>query len=366
MTNTYRSGYQYLSELSGVRQLREKLKKLDYTELFFSLDPQNCLPESPKHEIVHSCLIDRVYPHHTNGDSSPSASFNTEKGIYSCFTYGGGDILWLIEILKETDRVGVLRYLSTFQEVSSGEDPSVFLKELEELLSDEGKSTRMPVYSERVLKPWMMHHPYVLERGISEDTLEEMKVGYDPDEIRIVLPNFFQGKLVGWQKRELTDPRWPRTPRVVYDGKDVTPKYKNSEGFPKATTLYNYDNVDWDREVWVVESPFSVLRGIDLGLNIVGTFGAKVRDEQLSLLKKAPRVITMFDSDEAGWRGALAIHSYLEHYLPVFGLEREVGGDLADLSLEEFKALPAPQLSVFHMIELKKYLSKVELKKKEK
>ena len=33
-------------------------------------------------ELIHSCIIDKVHPHHSNGDQTPSAAFNREKMLY--------------------------------------------------------------------------------------------------------------------------------------------------------------------------------------------------------------------------------------------------------------------------------------------
>ena len=48
-------------------------------------------------ELVHSCLIDRVEPHHRNRDANPSASVNVEKRKFICYaSQWRGDLFHLV------------------------------------------------------------------------------------------------------------------------------------------------------------------------------------------------------------------------------------------------------------------------------
>src|SRR6478609_875486 len=78
-------------------------------------------------------------------------------------------------------------------------------------------------------------------RNISLEVLDNMKIGYDEKEVRIVITVFWEGNLVGWQKRAMDN-----TPMVKNENGSVRKpeKYKNSVGFNKSITLYNADNID--------------------------------------------------------------------------------------------------------------------------
>jgi DNA primase len=253
-------------------------------------------------EIIHSCKM--PFGLHKNGDKSPSASLNKETLLFNCFTCGGGSIFWLVEnILDITFNQAVAR----INEYSVGniEDYEKFIDKLKQNLSTgkpQGKLD-IPVYSENILEPWTQETEYMDSRGVSREVQIEMKIGLkecceewvrDGEAFqkvsvsRIIIPNFFNGQLVGWQGRKLSgDPRLP--------------KYKNSKNFPKAWTLYNYDNLDKEKEIIVVESPMSVLKLKTLGVNnIVSTFGASISEHQIHLIRQFQDVCIWMDGDDAG------------------------------------------------------------------
>ena len=122
---------------------------------------------------------------------------------------------------------------------------------------------------------------------------------------RVVLPHFMNGQLVGWVARKIQE----------IDG---VPKYRNSKGFPRGAWLYNLDNARAYDEVYVVESPMSVLvlksRGID---NVVATFGAKVDNHQLSLLRNFSKVNVFMDGDTPGRMATEHITAELQHYTKI-------------------------------------------------
>jgi len=294
-------------------------------------------------EIIHSCLIDRVETHHNHGDSNPSASLNIEKKLYSCYSYGGGDLFWLIMKMegKEdfTDIVSMLGPFLTGLTETAGD----FLAELDRYFRSEQAVPAYPVYHERVLRNWALYHPYLRSRGITKEAAARLQLGYDERTARITIPHWVGGRLVGWQRRALNDSRWPQTEvEVDRDGRQLDggriPKYKNSSGFPKDTTLYNLDCV-LDRgcvDVIVVESPMSVVKAESLGYdNVVATFGSKVGEEQLKALRGFRAVTVYFDSDVAGRYGSLKLIRGLYRHTAVFHVEPEVGRDLADYDTRE-------------------------------
>jgi len=281
--------------------------------------------------LVHSCLLDRVEPHHAHGDQHPSAYANVDKGLYICYNYWGGDIFHFIAKMEgDIDFAEIGPKLSDF--FVGGTRSSVkFRKELDQLFAEPVYSVNLPSYSEKVLDAWRgdVQHPYwFAQRGISHETIGDLKLGWDRSENRIVFPHFFDGKLVGWQKRVIPAPApdltwtWPVTT-------PAWPKYKNSSGFPKSETLYA-----WNPEhkvVTVVESPMSVAKAWSLKLKgVVATFGAKVAKAQINLLRDAETVIVYFDDDAAGVRGCHKIVSALYRHTEVMVVNPDKGKDLGD------------------------------------
>lgn len=319
-------------------------------------------------ELIHSCLLDRVHPHHSNGDTNPSAALHTQKLKYNCFSLGGGDLIWFIQQMEELDSVrDVLPILSKFfkENYQSVDD---LLEELDSYFKTDSTGLSLPYYHRRVLDAWLVIHPYMtIDRGIHPEVLKRYSVGWDESVNKIVIPHFWKGTLVGWQKRKLDSPHWPKTPQfekiVDKDGNEhqvPTPKYKNSKAFPKYETLYNWDTVKERKktEVLVVESVLSVLKAEtfreqgDLSWDgVLSTFGSKVTDHTVKHLSTFEKVIVWFDNDKSGWYGALKLIKQLSVFTNLWIVLPEDNRDLADLTHQEAiqireTALPASLLEV--------------------
>ena len=301
-----RSGFSSIAR-TNKRQYLQVVKNIDAEDVldYYQADNISLSHSSNGDELIHSCLLDRVDPHHSHGDSTPTACLSVDDKLYYCFAYGGGDLFWLLEKLEGSWEGAV----KVIQKLSRG------------VQDQDSKS------SPEILDGWNFIHPYVSSRGVSDGVIIRHRVGYDPESNRITLPLFWNGELVGWQKRALP----PQS----------QPKYQNSPGFPKSEVLYL--GGEESDEVLVVESIFSVLVGETLqekgllpGLRLASTLGAKVSDEQIKLLRNYSKVIIWFDDDQAGKSGALRLLRGLSDYTSV-SVVNETGqeDDLAGLSPEE-------------------------------
>jgi len=281
-------------------------------------------------ELIHSCRLS--FGLHKNGDRNPSASLNKESLLFNCFTCGGGSIIWLVQNTLEVSREQAIVEIKNYM---SGATVSVenFIQKLNKMFSqEENKGLDIPVYNERILGLYGGYSSYLDSRGVTEQTQIEMKTGEITDkwekthdgEIvkvdRVMIPHFINGKLVGWVARRKDD-------------KLNVAKYKNTKGFPRQYWLYNYDSARFFREVYVVESPMSVLvlksRGID---NVVATFGAKVTKTQLDLLR-AFREVTVFpDGDAPGREAKKNLVTGLRDYTTVKVIDTPDGEDPASLT----------------------------------
>ena len=104
--------------------------------------------------------------------------------------------------------------------------------------------------------------------------------------MRIIIPIYFQDKLVNFQGRDITD---KHSKRYLFCRKE-------NEVLNRKEILYNIDNAN-GRSVVVVEGPTDVWR---LGHGAVATFGISYSVEQVKLLSKYDEVFIMYDShDEA-------------------------------------------------------------------
>lgn len=278
-------------------------------------------------EIIHSCLLDRVEPHHTHGDQNPSASCNLDRKVYVCYSYWGGDLFHLIAKLEGKENLAdIVPLIGDFLSGATVSSQD-FTDKMDAFFVKESYSIELPAYSEKVIEPWLFSHPYLRERGVSWDASSQLKIGYDSVENRIVFPHYWDSRLVGWQKRVLPDsPGWPGT-RPDY------PKYRNSSGFPKSETLYNFKrrSKGGGKTIVVVESPMSVAKAVSLGIpNVVATFGAKISTTQIDLLSEFDEVIIWMDNDPAGHSAEKKLVNGLCRPTNAFVVSSDKDKDLAD------------------------------------
>lgn len=340
-----------------------KASAIEYADIHRRIDPQAVLDHygadnqreelnaDGSREIIHSCLIDRVDPHHQNGDQNPSAACNLDKKTWVCYSYvdpdtgkSGYDMLHLIMKMEgKKEPRDVIELVRTFMDDVTSPTVEGRVAKLRRLLAPKesvGPTVIRP-YSERVLASWAYAHPYLDERGIDLDTASRLHIGYDPEENRITIPHWWNGRLVGWQKRAIPDRpgQWPGTVPPL-------PKYRNNPGFPKSETLYRMDAARAAQSaglpstggaVVVVESPFSAIKAEALGLSgVVATFGAKITDCQVDILKDCDKLVVWMDDDDAGARAESRLESALPRGMPLRFVVPDKGKDLGDCdTLEE-------------------------------
>lgn len=285
-------------------------------------------------ELIHGCLL----PHGNHKDQArnPTASLNWKKLTYKCLGCGsGGGLLWFIATCRRTSSTDARKWL----EGATGTGNTLMgmgelLAYFDALYTKTDRYEPIPTYSERVLAPWEWRHPYMEEiRSVPEATQDRFRIGWDPEFDRIVIPHFWDGRLVGWQTRRLAD--------------DGSPKYLSSPEFPRDQTIYNYDYMA--QEVVLVESPLSVLRH-EHHSHLEATFGASITERQIRLLQKHPKVVLWMDNDKAGW-DALEDHvvkrkierqgliTALKGHSKVYVVNNPWAADPADLPDDEYDRL---------------------------
>jgi hypothetical protein len=317
----------------------EYLRRLDARAVLDRYGAQNCreqLNRDGTTEIVHSCLLDRVERHHANGDAHPSAALNVDKKVYVCYSGGwSGDLFHLVMKLEGKEAFAdVLPEVGKFL-TGATSDTETIRADLDRIFTGpDAYALNLPAYADTVLDAFDKSHPYWASRGITPEVQKLLRLGYDEREHRIVFPHFVCGTLVGWQKR-------------VIPGETVPdfPKYRSSPGLPKAETLYGHDlampdGKPRDGGVIVVESPMSVAKGYSIGLlpgSVVATFGAKVTEGQIALLREHSKVIVWFDADPAGMAGERRLLEALHRHTETFRVTPTKGKDMADLAdLDDF------------------------------
>jgi DNA primase len=183
-------------------------------------------------------------------------------------------------------------------------------------------------------------HPYLIERGLSPETITEFGIGYCAKGVmagRIAIPiHNAAGELVAYCGR------WPGEPD------EDTPKYKLPAGFRKSLELFNLHravNEAPGHPLIIVEGYFDVLKLAERGVpRVVALMGSTLSPAQEELIRKHTRggsqVILLLDEDDAGRAGRTDIVQRLARFVfvkaPAF--EKE-GQQPEDLSAEEITAL---------------------------
>jgi DNA primase len=133
-------------------------------------------------------------------------------------------------------------------------------------------------------------HPYLTERGVTEEIAKQFGVGFFPGkgsmQNRIVIPICNrEGDLVAYAGRSI-------------DGSE--PRYKFPAGFHKSLELYNLHRVRGETSVVLVEGFFDCMKVTQAGFPCVALLGSTMSKSQEKLLQDFAHVVVMLDGDEAG------------------------------------------------------------------
>lgn len=290
-------------------------------------------------ELTHGCLINPEK--HSNQRRDPTASLNYDKLTYKCLGCNAqGGILWMIASVRGCSQAEARQWLE--RETGTGDTVMPLKQLLDYYDALYAEADRRPppisIYSPSILEPWLAPagpyrvHPWLTEgmpelgikgRGIPEQNAIDLKIGWDRNDDTIVIPHFWKGQLVGWQKRRLSG---------------SGPKYLSTEDMPKDQTLYDYDPKR--RTAVICESPMSVAKHRHV-LPMEATFGATVTDRQIRLIAAHyERCLLWMDNDEAGWKAlegteqSPGMIDRLSRYCTVWIVDSPFAGDPADLPSE--------------------------------
>jgi DNA primase len=208
---------------------------------------------------------------------------------------------------------------------------------------DDGEPNKPLAFALTKLDP---EHPYLMERGLSPETIATFGLGYCGKGLQrghVVIPiHNSDGHLVAYAGR------WPGEPE---DGKG---KYKFPEGFKKSIELFNYHRAiaaDHEKPLVVVEGFFDAMKLHQAGYErVVAIMGSSLSDAQEELLTRYcatpdERLILFFDGNEAGQKGQADALARLAKRLFVRAVELEGRAEEPeDLTAEELRALlPLPE-----------------------
>lgn len=174
--------------------------------------------------------------------------------------------------------------------------------------------------SREELEKYRYIHPYMYERGLTDEIIEEFDIGYDEVQRCITFPVYDVNKNLSFIARRSVDVKFFNYPadveKPVYEAwRFVSGKYK--------TAL-------------VVESFLNCLTAWKYGIPSVALIGTGTK-EQYEILRILPvrKYILALDPDEAGRKGQQRFKKYLSKYKQIQELVYEDERDINDLQ-EEF------------------------------
>jgi len=311
---------------SNVEQIKERLSIVDVISSYIKVEKAgiNFKAKCPFHN-----------------EKTPSFFISPTRQSFYCFGCGEkGDIFSFVEQFEGLDFKGALKLLADRAGVKLEYDRGSF---------SDGKAGREKIfqileeatgYFETNLKSNDEAINYLQKRGVAEKTRVVFRLGYAPDEWRLLLTHLKNKKFAesdlekaGLIKKSETGgnyydrfrgriifPIADSAGRIVgfsgriLKGKPEDAKYLNSpetELFAKSRILYGLDKAKAEirrRDFAVlVEGQMDLLMSHQAGVaNAVASSGTALTDEHINLLKRfSNRLLLVFDPDEAGFKAAL-------------------------------------------------------------
>ncbi len=181
-------------------------------------------------------------------------------------------------------------------------------------------------------------HPYLVERGLTLETLVDFGVGYCDKGMmagRIAIPiHSVEGQVVAYAGRHVGDPP------------EGTPKYKLPPGFRKSLELFNLDRAKAESgPLIVVEGFFDAMILHQLGhRKVVALMGSSLSPAQEALIRHftahSDQILVMLDEDDAGRaaRGEIAARLARFAFVRIHAFAEE-GQQPEHLTADEVSAL---------------------------
>lgn len=240
-------------------------------------------------------------------------------GTFHCFSCGNSGNLWefIGHCFDKSSEWGKRWLIANF-----GEYTSESMLNLESInLYDTNYINKL---DESVLDQFESYHPYMKQRGLSDEIIKQFELKYDPISKSIVFPvRDLKGNLSFLMKRSVEGKKF-------YIDKDA------DKSIPYL--LYNIvrDNL---KEVIVCEGQFDALISWTYGRPAIAMIGAGTSKEQMDTLNKLDikHYILMYDGDNAGRRGAERFKKFINSRCFVDDIIMPSGKDVGSLTKEEFE-----------------------------
>lgn len=317
-----------LEPFSVILKLREELaKKKVYRFSNIYMRPGNLMFNCPMHkngqERRPSCsLVLQDYP-------------TIKEGTVKCFSCGYSASLFemISELFGKRDfgEYGKEWIVKTFN-IDISESKYIIIQKLPNRSEMESKRINNTTYiTEDELKKYRYYHPYMYERKLTDEIIEEYDIGYDSNYVSknrhyecITMPVKNQsGKVEAIIRRSIKSKRF------------FIPQDWNKCVYG----LYEVNKNPYSGPIYITESIFNCLTLRQWKYNAVALIGLGTDSQAEELRRTRNNFILAFDGDEAGYYGALKFGKKLKKSTIVHRLQLPENKDVNDLSLQEFNNL---------------------------
>ena len=284
-------------------------------------------------EVKNNCV---VCPFH--GDKNPSLKIYPETNSFYCFGCGtGGSVIDFYMSLDDCDALTASKKLADDYNIPWQYDESTEdrLKRKEKEALQKGLEGLVERWHSNLRQEDIEH---LKKRGLSEEFIEAMQIGYEPNERpeepdvakklgllsengyylaakAIIIPFKLYGKVA--------------LP-VFYRPGQQTPKYIVPSGWNKP--LIGAESISRQHELYLAEGVFDYLCLIQFGFPALCSVGTQLNENQKKQLSRALRVLVVFDGDKPGRDAGLELCR--EFFPKARMLELPDGKDVNDLLID--------------------------------
>lgn len=265
-------------------------------------------------------------------EKTPSLAITPSKGLYYCFgCHATGDIVSFYKDYYKLSTVEAIDELAEVYDVDIAE----YKRELTE---EEKHEVKLKAINKQLAEQLTEHHEYVIDRGISEEVIDLMLIGYSRNLTDIQKKASGDHQIL--EDLALTDNRRNQWDNVIvypqFDAEGNVTGFKNRPlgnsgikfiGTPSTAKLYNDGNIygfhiakknmGKDGRLIVVEGQHDVLKAYTHGImNVVGTDSTALNKAKLDVMEEhgVREIVIAYDGDNAGREASLKIAQNVSEY----------------------------------------------------
>ncbi len=262
------------------------------------------------------------------GDSDKHLGINLENNACNCWKCGGHNIAKLVQLIEDCNWPIALSVMEQYQNYSKAgfleKDTYIPPRQIE-----------MPrdfsiIDNSRLIPPRV--GSFLMKRGFAPSIIKTNKIYYSPGPVgkyafRIAFPVYIHKQLVTFMTRDVTG-----RAKIPYISQPI-----NKAVIPIKNTLYQYDTVQPNETIVIVEGPIDQWK---LGVGSLATWGTGWTIQQVSLLRSLypKKVYILYDNEEVAQQSAKRLSKAI-WFCNVEVICLDGVNDPGDLSIEEGKKL---------------------------